>query len=63
MKLLPCSRLRTSVAGVLGEGERDDGPEVVGGVRRRRGRPRLGGNGSGPGASGQAGEAGTKREA
>lgn len=58
----PRSKLRTSVAGVLCEGERDDGPEVVGGVRRRRhwrrGCPRLGRHGSGPGASGQAQEAG-----
>lgn len=51
----------TSVAGVLGEGEGDDGAEVVGGVRRRRHgrrrRPRLGGHGGrggGAGASGQA---------
>lgn len=58
----PRSKLRTSVAGVLCEGEHDDGPEVVGGVRRRRhwrrGCPRLGRHGSGPGASGQAQEAG-----
>jgi hypothetical protein len=58
----PRSKLRTSVAGVLCEGERDDGPEVVGGVRRRRhwrrGCPRHGRHGRGPGASGQAQEAG-----